>query len=434
VSHLTKKREIRFSFLGARGHDIGKPNQSSQAKPTWYPIESQNLVQLRWLEKNVGKEGEVSFQIFFNPNFLETKKERLKEYKQNESFSKTQSQDYGVHLAYGKKISQDFRLNGGLDYFGRANAKALNKDIFFSENGEVTDFFEETPYDGGKRRDFGIFFSADYKGIKGLDLVGGVRGDFIHLEAHPGGHSTVEENSQSALTGFFGGTWEIFPAVVVFANLARAYRAPSLSELFYTGITGRGFIISQSNLTPETSLNLDVGLKIIKNRLFVGFYAFYYVIDDMIERFLLEESIYTYGNIDRGEIKGIELELEYHPIPGWMIFGNFFSFQGNSLELDGHLHDIPSSRLYVGTKFWLDRFAIEANATVQQKKATPGPAEIEIPGYERVGLKASYSIASSFQIFLVLDNIFNKTYTIRPDPDSVEEPGRKLLLGLKFSF
>ncbi|MFC2165572.1 TonB-dependent receptor plug domain-containing protein [Acidobacteriota bacterium] len=434
VSHLTKKREIRFSFLGARGHDIGKPNQSSQTKPTWYPIESQNLVQLQWLEKQVGKEGEISFQIFFNPNYLETKKERLKEYKTSESLSKTQSQDYGLHLDYGKKISHDFRLKGGIDYFGRANANARNRDIFYSANGEVADIFEEMPYEGGERSDFGVFISADYKGIKGLDLVGGIRGDLIHLEAHPGGNSTLQESSQSALTGFLGGTWEVFPSVVTFANLARAYRAPSLSELFYTGITGRGFIISQSNLTPETSFNLDIGLKIIKKRIFVGFYAFYYVIDDMIERILLEDSIYTYGNINQGEIKGIELELEYHPLPRWVIFGNFFSFHGKSLELGGYLNDIPPSRLYIGTKFWLDQFSIEANATIQQKKSTPGPAEIELPGYERIGLKASYYISSSFQIYLVFDNVSNRTYIMRPDPDAVEEPGRNILLGLNFSF
>ena len=104
------------------------------------------------------------------------------------------------------------------------------------------------------------------------------------------------------------------------------------------------------------------------------------------------------------------------------------------MDLDEHLNDIPPSRLYVGTKFWLDRFSIEANATIQQKKTTPGPAEIEIPGYSRMGLKASYYINSSFRIYLVLNNVFNNTYIIRPDPDAVEEPGRNLLLGLNFSF
>jgi outer membrane receptor protein involved in Fe transport len=434
LSHLTQKREIRFSFLGARGHDIGKPNQSSQSKPTWYPIESQNLIQLQWLEKDVSKDGEVSFQVFFNPNFLETKKERLEDYKTSESFSKTQSLDYGFHLAYGKMLSQGFRIKGGFDYSGRANAKAANQDIFFNENGDVTGIQEETPYESGLRRDFGVFISADYSGLKGFDLVGGMRGDFIHLEAIPGGQSTAEKSTQHALTGFIGGTWKASPEIVVFANVSRAFRTASLSELFYTGITGRGFIISQPDLIPETSFNLDVGFKIIKKRLFVGLYAFYYLIDDMIERFLLEEALYTYGNINQGKISGVELEMEYHPVPRWMIFGNIFSFHGQSLEQDGYLNDVPPSRLYAGTKIWIGRFSVEANATLQQKKTNPGPAEIEIPGYARMGLKAGYSIGSSFQIYLVLDNIFNKTYITRPDPDAVEEPGRNLVLGLNYSF
>jgi iron complex outermembrane receptor protein len=337
-------------------------------------------------------------------------------------------------LAYGKVLSQNFRLKGGVDFFGRGNAQAATKDTFFNETGDATATREETPYTSGTRRDFGIFISADYKGIKGLDLVGGVRGDFIHFGAHPGGQTMHETHSQSALTGFVGATWEVLPTVVTFANLARAYRAPSLSELFYTGITGRGFIIAQPDLVPETSFNIDVGFKIIKKRLFVGVYGFYYLIDDMIERFLLSETVYTYGNINRGKIKGIELEVEYHPIPGWAIFGNFFSFRGKSLESTEPLNDVPPSRLYIGTKYWLDRFSIEVNATFQQKKANPGPAEIEIPGYEQVGLKAGYFIGSSFQIYLVLDNIFNKTYIIRPDPEAVEEPGRNLVLGLNYSF
>ncbi|GAI01749.1 unnamed protein product, partial [marine sediment metagenome] len=54
--------------------------------------------------------------------------------------------------------------------------------------------------------------------------------------------------------------------------------------MFYTGISGRGFIIAQPDLDPETSFNLDGGLKFIFKRIFVGVYAFYYEIDDLIER------------------------------------------------------------------------------------------------------------------------------------------------------
>ncbi|MCJ7682467.1 MAG: TonB-dependent receptor plug domain-containing protein, partial [Candidatus Aminicenantes bacterium] len=52
--HETQKRNIVLSFLGARGRDIGKANASSAEKPTWYPREDENIVQLRWIEKEMG--------------------------------------------------------------------------------------------------------------------------------------------------------------------------------------------------------------------------------------------------------------------------------------------------------------------------------------------------------------------------------------------
>jgi outer membrane receptor protein involved in Fe transport len=434
LSHKTKKRDFHFSFLGARGKDVGKPNQDSLSKPTWYPMESQNFIQFQWLEKYVGGQGDINFQAWFNPNFLETQKEKLNSYKMSESYSKTESLDYGFHLSYGNKIGEHFRLKGGADWFGRMRSRAFNKDTEFDSTGNITDIFEETPYSDGKRRDLGIFISADYEGIKRLDLVTGIRADFIKLEALPGGYSAKEKSSYTAFSGFVGGTFKIAPSIVFFTNLARAYRAPSLNELFYSGITGRGFILAQPGLKPEMSYNLDFGLKIIKNRFFVGAYGFYYLVDGMIERYLVEESVYTYGNIDRGEIRGYEIELEYYPMPGWRIFGNFFSFKGKSLNSDDDLNDIPPHRLYLGTKFWIGRLSLELNATFQGEKSDPGPAEVVIPKYETFGLKASYFIASTVQCYAVLSNMTNALYIARPDPSAVEEPGRSVLIGLNYSF
>ncbi len=434
ISHNTKKREIRVSFLGARAKNVGKPNQDSLTKPTWYPMESQNFIQLQWLEKGLDGHGDINFQAWLNPNSLETQKEKLKDYKISESYSKTESLDYGFHLSYGRKIGNHFRLKGGADWFGRTRSKAINRNADFDTSGNITDIYEESPYSDGKRRDLGVFISADYTGVKNLDLVTGIRADFISLEALPGGYSEKEKSSYSAFTGFIGGTFKIVPSVVFFTNLARAYRAPSLNELFYSGITGRGFILAQPGLKPEMSYNLDIGLKVIQNRFFVGAYAFYYLIDDMIERYLVKEALYTYGNINRGEIKGYEIEVEYYPMPGWRIFGNFFSFKGKSLNSDDYLNDIPSHRLYLGTKFWIGRLSLEVNATLQGEKTNPGPAEVAIPGFETFGLKASYFIASAVQCYVVLSNVTNSLYIARPDLSAVEEPGRNFLIGLNFSF
>jgi len=439
ISHMSEKREIHLSFLGSRGQNIGKPNQHSLTKPTWYPKENQNLLQIHWLEKGIGKGGELSLQVYFNPNYLETKKEKYDEtedYKSKESYNKIQSLNFGAQLSYGKKIGEYFLLTGGMDFYGRSSVKSYNLSTNFDPSGNIEDVLKEWPFTDGDRKDLGFFLSADYFGIKNLDLVGGLRWYYLRMKALPGNASSQESNNYSAWTGFFGGSFKLTEEVVAFANLSRAYRVAGLSELFYTGITGRGFIIAQPDLKPETSLNLDGGIKFIFKRFFAGLYSFYYEIDDLIERYLIDpsENILTYGNVNRGQISGYELELEYYPVPGWKLFGNFFSFRGKSKQTDDALNDIPPPRLFMGMRVWLRRFSAEINTTFQQKKKNPGPAEIEIPAYGISSIRASYLFDSSLRLYFVLSNLFNKDYLARPDPDGVEEPGRNFIFGLSYTF
>jgi hemoglobin/transferrin/lactoferrin receptor protein len=437
VSYIKDKREIHLSFLGSRGYDIGKANQDSLTRPTWYPKESQNLLQVHWHERGVGKGGELSLHVYFNPHFLETIKETKEDsLKTKESYSKTQSLDYGFHLSYGKRIGKNLRLIGGTDFYGRASVKAQSVDKNFDSNGNITEVLEQLPFADGDRKDIGFFFSLDYSGVKNLDIVSGIRWDFLQMKALPGGASSPEKRSYTAWTGFLGCSAKLSEQVIIFGNLSRAYRAASLNEMFYTGITGRGFINANPDLHPETSFNLDAGFKLILKRFFAGVYSFYYEIDDLIERYRIDqvERIYTYGNVNKGQISGYELEIEYYPIPRWKIFGNFFSFRGKSKTTPDALNDIPPSRLFMGTKLWVERFSFEINTTLQQQKKSPGPAEITIPGHGVVNIRASYLYNSSFRFYIVLSNLLNKDYLARPDPDAVEEPGRNFVFGINYSF
>jgi len=432
ISHQHKKREIHLSFLGSRGFDIGKPNRDGLTQPTWYPQENQNLLQLNWHEKEVVSGGELFFHLYLNPNFLETKKEKIKSYKTNKSYSRTQSFDFGCQVSFGKKFSQNFRLIGGADIFGRFEVKARNVNTYLDSSGKVENIIEELPFTKGKRQDWGFFLSFDYSGIKYLDFVGGLRFDLLDMKANPGNASLPQENNHQTWTGFLGASAKLTEEIVTFVNLSRAYRAPSLSERFYAGITGRGYVIGESNLKPESSLNLDLGLKFIYKRYFAALYLFYYRIEDMIERYRREEKIYAYGNIEKGQIQGLELEMEYFPFPGWKIFGNFYSFKGKSQLTKDPLNDIPPVKLFLGTRVWKGHFWCEINASFQKEKTDPGPAEISNPGYEIVNFQAGFFLSPSLRFFFSVSNLFNRTYIARPDPDSMEAPGRNFILGLNY--
>lgn len=429
----TDKREIDIGFLAARGTDIGKPSPTASTKPTWYPRENQNLVQVHWKEKNVGKDGEILFHAFANPNFLETLTDTYDGFLTKESYAKTDSAEFGAQASYSKKISPSFRLEGGLDYFGRAGAHAYNKYTSFDEFGAVTDIQEEYPYLSASRGDFGAFLSADFAGIRRLDILGGVRYDLLRMKAQPSSEVPPVLTNDSQPTGFVAVSYKLAKELTAFVNVSRAYRLASINERFYTGISGRGFIIGQPGLQPESSFNLDGGLRLPGKRYFFGLYAFRYLIDDMIERFRLDPTTYTYGNIERGLLRGFEFEAEAFVLSGWKVFGNFAVIRGKSLATGDPLNDVAPFRVFTGTRYWKGRFSAELNATFSAAKSDPGPAEIAVASSELVNLKAGY-VWRGLDFFVMLANVFNATYIARADPDAMFEPGRNLRVGFAYAF
>jgi outer membrane receptor protein involved in Fe transport len=433
VVYETDRRRVGLSFLGARGKDIGKPNRNSATKPTWYPRENNNLVQLTWMEKSVVG-GELAVQAYANPNFLETRTRTLSGTAvTKDSFSRTESAEYGVQVSFAKKIGSAFRLTGGADLYGRTGVKATLHEESFDAAGNITKTYNETAYDRGWSTDAGVFLSGDFSGVRNLDLVGGLRWDALSQSARPGGGTEAMKKKDDAVTGFVAASYRFTPSLMLFANAARAYRTPGLGERFYSGITGRGFIIAQPNLANERSLNWDAGLKWISSRVYAAVYGFHYTVDGLIDRYQVEPSVYTYGNVDKGRIKGVEVEAEVYPFSGWKLFGTFAALDGKSASTDVPLNDIPPLRAVAGTRVWWGKFSAELSGVFQTAKDDPGPAEISIPACQVVQLKANYFLYP-VNLYLVLGNIFNANYLGRPDPEAMEEPGRGLLVGLSYSF
>jgi outer membrane receptor protein involved in Fe transport len=432
-AHRTEKREIDIGFLGARGTHIGKPNNTAATRPTWYPREVQNLLQFHWREKNVGRDGELLFHAFVNPNFLETRTDTFDPFLTGRSYAKTDSTEFGTQLSYAKKIAPDFRLEGGADYFGRGTADAFNEYTSYDEFGAVTGVVEEFPYVDGGRGDLGFFLSADYSGIARLDVLAGARYDLLRMKALPSGEEAPVVTEDGQATGFVAVSYKLAKDLTAFVNLSRAYRLASINERFYTGISGRGFIVGNPDLLPESSLNLDGGLKVLGRRLFFGLYAFRYQIDDMIERYRVDPSTYTYGNIERGRIQGLEFEAEAFLLPGWKVFGNFAAIHGTSLATGDPLNDVPPFQIYAGTRIWKGSLSAEVNATFRLAKTDPGPAEIAVEPSEAVNFKAGY-VWRGLNLYVLVGNLFNATYIARADPEAMPEPGLNLRFGLIYGF
>lgn len=149
------------------------------------------------------------------------------------------------------------------------------------------------------------------------------------------------KRSFTSLSGSVGGSYRIAPHLVGKLNAARAFRAPTFSELAANGRHEGTFRYELGNtmLKPETGLQFDAGLVFDRDHFSVEANAFGGVIDNFIFLHKLAaanggDSIpdplnsapafkYVQGNAQRF---GGELAVDFHPHPlDWLHFENAFS-------------------------------------------------------------------------------------------------------------
>ncbi|MDQ3277519.1 MAG: TonB-dependent receptor, partial [Bacteroidota bacterium] len=248
-------------------------------------------------------------------------------------------------------------------------------------------------------------------------LTGGLRFDnrsITSKETWEGSEKKFEPFSRnfSNVSGSAGISYHPVEKLTLKANLARGYRAPTLSELASNGGhegTNR-FEYGQRNLSSEKSLQADAGVVVDAVHFSLSVSAFYNRIHDFIFYQRLQSQAGGDSLIlDHGEVleafafnqrdaklAGVEVQLDLHPHPlDWLHFENTFSFVRGRFDeaLDGsnNLPLIPAARLNSELRFDLKKagksmrnlyFLVETQSVFQQNKAFTGyNTETSTPGY-----------------------------------------------------
>ena len=114
-----------------------------------------------------------------------------------------------------------------------------------------------------------------------MRVAGGVRADRVTTR-NAGGYFGDRTTSNSAFSGFGSATAGPFHGFSVTGQVARGFRDPTLSDRYFRGPSGRGFITGNPDLRPETSLQFDLAARYTRSRAQLAFYAYHYRIDDLV--------------------------------------------------------------------------------------------------------------------------------------------------------
>ncbi len=425
------------TVLHSQGSDIGKPSPSSHLKPRWYPSELNSIFSVGYERQDFGFLDTLSASIFAHWSVLETQGDNLRKEDltvQKRNLAKIQGTNFGFKLRGGKALGQVHTLSFGLDYFGQTNVHDRNTEWLLNSEGSTTQKIEETSLQSAGRSNLGIYLDDKILVSPTLTLNVGGRFDLIETS-----NLDLKDNRVSRSSDFFslymGSIYQITHHLSFLANVGRSFRFPTISELFYTGLTGRGTVFGNPDLEPETSLNFDLGFRYLHEKFFASLYGFSNSISEMIQKYGGGESEeFFYRNLSSGRIRGLEGEFYTSLAKDVEVFINFHHMVGKDKDTQNALNYVPPTRLTFWGKYSPGRFWIEPRVTLSAGVSNPGPLEIPIDGYTLVDTIFGFKFNPQLTLLAIVQNLLDQTYRLSADEDGVDAPGRGLVFRAKYQF
>lgn len=437
VNRKNEASEFYVTLFHYNGTDIGKPSPSSRLKPRWYPDETNTLFTVGYKIQNIGFLDTLNASIYALQSSLETQKDNLREESltlKKRNTAKVEGTNFGFKVRGGKTVGRTHTLNFGLDFFGRTDINDQNTEWLLDENGNITSQTEETSLRDARRSNFGFYIDDKIQLVDNLTFNVGARFDFIQTSNLNTDGNRLSRNDEF-FSLYLGSVFQITPYLSLLGNVGQSFRFPSVSELFYTGLTGRGTVFGNPDLTPERSLNLDLGFRYLRGKFFASIYGFSNAIKDMIQKFGgFEEEEYFYRNLTSGRIYGVEGEFYYSLMKNVELFINFHHMVGREKDTDAALNYIPPSRLTLWGKYSPGRFWIEPRITLSSAVENPGPLEIAIDGYVLFDAIFGFKVNDNLTLVAIAQNILDETFRASADEEGVDAPGRGFIFKANYSF
>ncbi len=185
---------------------------------------------------------------------------------------------------------------------------------------------------------FGVFAQGDFQLHRKLSLIAGLRWQNVRSETQPTENLDdplivgITNNAQTVVASA-NVLWEVLPSLNLVGTVGRGFRAPNIIELYFNGPTpeGSGYLIPNTSLESETSLNIDLGFKYSRRNVSFEAFVFRNDIRNGIRITAVPDSVISeldvFQNQNFGELlyRGLELGGAWAPVLGLEV-GASFSF------------------------------------------------------------------------------------------------------------
>ncbi|HET7711865.1 MAG TPA: TonB-dependent receptor, partial [Thermoanaerobaculia bacterium] len=232
-----------------------------------------------------------------------------------------------------------------------------------------------------------------------------------------------------ALSGQVAATLKWTDSFSTTAQFSRGFRVPTLSDRFFRGPTGRGFVTGNPALRPERSKQADLLVRWTLGQVVLSASAYRYDITELIERFRQGDNFF-FRNRGESRIEGAELEA-FAALPRSLALQLAVSTSRGEVRGSGEpLGDLAPPNLQATLRWTGKRNTLFSRAVIMDRKKRPGPTERVAGGYAALDVGFTRKLPRDLELRLLLRNAGDRRYVESYDEKGALAPGRSLTLGL----
>ena len=429
---------LSVSWQGDFGRNVERPRSDSAVTRFYSPFENSHRFTVAYERDRTRTFDHIKVQGFIGSMEQRTDQDRYQTAASPRRVERADisSRDFSAR-AIAEKMMGRAKIEIGADVNGRAGLEAHDILIGFDAAGQQTSLTDYLSTDSARRVDTGLFVQTEVALSPRVHATGGLRVDAVSSQ-NIGGYFGNVSVSRQAAAGFGALTVGPVAGFSFAGQVSRGFRDPTLSDRFYRGPTGRGFITGNPDLAPETSLQFDLGTRYTAGRVRLAAYVYHYRITNLVERYSTAPDFFFFRNRGRAQYRGVELEGQVDLGRGLALELSGQTARGRALE-DG-IDDL-----------WLDDVSPNMAAVVLRKQMTAkgtahvrvaafgaderiGPSEVRAPGYTLLDAGAGWWLTPHLELRANGRNLLNQRYFASPDPRWVPAPGRSGSLTASVTF
>lgn len=411
ASHRFGEFELDALLMPSRTTNIGKSNiRFPDRQATTYPDDNHTIARVRLHHDN-------GFQasVYTHNQSLSTLKQTPG---RKDKYAYIGSNDYGLTVQHSWE-SGNFSNDLGVEYFGRRDVRG------YDASGNRAN--RSYSLDGASEDNRSLFAITNWQAGPKFGMEFGAR-------------ATTVDQDQSGATSHDSAA--AFTAGAVFApqthtrwtfNLSSGYRFATLEERFFTGVTGRGEIVGNPDLSSEQSLGADIGYAWYADNWNTEVHVWRTHIDDLIQKVELQADVEGYVNVGHARLHGAEVVLGWSPTDALKINASSAQVRGED-DSGQPLYGIPPLRAALEATWGIGKFALSGRYTHRWHMNRPGFEELPRGAVDIVDAQASYLVKPDLKLQIYVRNALNTSYYATSDELSAFAPERSVGINVTWAI